>query len=112
MTSSQVKYSCDFSIDLCNVNGTNRGEKCRYIVSFPDLPSHGCFVYVKFPHLLLFPAVFYIGDIIVSVAELQNLTFDQTADKEKQKSEAKHIQMQKQRALSDLFKSLAKTGEL
>uniref|UniRef100_A0A8C0HMH3 Midasin n=1 Tax=Buteo japonicus TaxID=224669 RepID=A0A8C0HMH3_9AVES len=52
----------------------------------------------------------FTGGIIVSVVELQNLTFDQTADKEKQKSEAKHIQMQKQRALSDLFKSLAKTG--
>uniref|UniRef100_A0A8D2MF30 Midasin n=1 Tax=Zonotrichia albicollis TaxID=44394 RepID=A0A8D2MF30_ZONAL len=52
----------------------------------------------------------FTGGIIVSVAELQNLTFDQTATKEKQKSEAKHIQMQKQRALSDLFKSLAKTG--
>uniref|UniRef100_A0A663DVI4 Midasin n=1 Tax=Aquila chrysaetos chrysaetos TaxID=223781 RepID=A0A663DVI4_AQUCH len=52
----------------------------------------------------------FTGGIIVSVVELQNLTFDQTADKEKQKSEAKHIQMQKQRALSDLFKSLTKTG--
>ncbi|NWZ60294.1 MDN1 protein, partial [Haliaeetus albicilla] len=52
----------------------------------------------------------FTGGIIVSVVELQNLTFDQTADKEKQKAEAKHIQMQKQRALSDLFKSLAKTG--
>ncbi|XP_061845412.1 midasin [Colius striatus] len=52
----------------------------------------------------------FTGGVIVSVVELQNLTFDQTADKEKQKSEAKHIQMQKQRALSDLFKSLAKTG--
>uniref|UniRef100_A0A8C9MGW1 Midasin n=1 Tax=Serinus canaria TaxID=9135 RepID=A0A8C9MGW1_SERCA len=52
----------------------------------------------------------FTGGVIVSVAELQNLTFDQTATKEKQKSEAKHIQMQKQRALSDLFKSLAKTG--
>ncbi|XP_066850638.1 midasin isoform X2 [Anser cygnoides] len=52
----------------------------------------------------------FTGDIIGSVVELQSLTFDQTADKEKQKSEAKHIQMQKQRALSDLFKSLAKTG--
>uniref|UniRef100_A0A8C4UIW8 Midasin n=1 Tax=Falco tinnunculus TaxID=100819 RepID=A0A8C4UIW8_FALTI len=52
----------------------------------------------------------FTGGIIVSVAELQDLTVDQTADKEKQKSEAKHIQMQKQRALSDLFKSLAKTG--
>ncbi|XP_054255246.1 midasin [Indicator indicator] len=52
----------------------------------------------------------FTGGIIDSVAELQNLTVDQTAEKEKQKSEAKHIQMQKQRALSDLFKSLAKTG--
>ncbi|NXT02789.1 MDN1 protein, partial [Jacana jacana] len=52
----------------------------------------------------------FTGGIIDSVVELQSLTFDQTADKEKQKSEAKHIQMQKQRALSDLFKSLAKTG--
>ncbi|NXU56757.1 MDN1 protein, partial [Turnix velox] len=52
----------------------------------------------------------FTGGIIASVVELQNLTFDQSADKEKQKSEAKHIQMQKQRALSDLFKSLAKTG--
>uniref|UniRef100_A0A8C3BNE5 Midasin n=1 Tax=Cairina moschata TaxID=8855 RepID=A0A8C3BNE5_CAIMO len=52
----------------------------------------------------------FTGDIIGSVVELQSLTFDQTADKEKQKSEAKHIQMQKQRALSDLFKTLAKTG--
>lgn len=78
----------------------------------PRLSSHGSFVYLKFSHLLPFSAVFYTGGIIVSVVELQNLTFDQTADKEKQKSEAKHIQMQKQRALSDLFKSLAKTGEL
>lgn len=69
-------------------------------------------MYVEFSHLLPFRAVFSTGGIIVSVAELQNLTFDQTATKEKQKSEAKHIQMQKQRALSDLFKSLAKTGEL
>ncbi|NXY90027.1 MDN1 protein, partial [Alcedo cyanopectus] len=52
----------------------------------------------------------FTGGVIESVVELQNLTLDQTADKEKQKSEAKHIQMQKQRALSDLFKSLAKTG--
>lgn len=67
---------------------------------------------LNFHILLPFLAVFCTGGVIVSVAELQNLTFDQTADKEKQKSEAKHIQMQKQRALSDLFKSLAKTGEL
>lgn len=48
--------------------------------------------------------------LIESVQELQNLTIDQTAEKEKQKSEAKHILMQKQRALAELFKMLAKTG--
>ncbi|KAM3931945.1 midasin [Leptodactylus fuscus] len=48
--------------------------------------------------------------IIESVQELQNLTIDQTAEKEKQKSEAKHILMQKQRALAELFKLLSKTG--
>uniref|UniRef100_K7FQC1 Midasin n=1 Tax=Pelodiscus sinensis TaxID=13735 RepID=K7FQC1_PELSI len=52
----------------------------------------------------------FTGDIIVSVLELQNLTVNQAADKEKQKSEVKHILMQKQRALSQLFKSLTKTG--
>ncbi|XP_067386141.1 midasin isoform X2 [Emydura macquarii macquarii] len=52
----------------------------------------------------------FIDDIVVSVLELQNLTVNQAADKEKQKSEVKHILMQKQRALSDLFKSLTKTG--
>uniref|UniRef100_A0A8C8S1Z5 Midasin n=1 Tax=Pelusios castaneus TaxID=367368 RepID=A0A8C8S1Z5_9SAUR len=52
----------------------------------------------------------FSGDIIVSVLELQNLTVNQAADKEKQKSEVKHILMQKQRALSDLFKSLTKIG--
>uniref|UniRef100_A0A452IL58 Midasin n=1 Tax=Gopherus agassizii TaxID=38772 RepID=A0A452IL58_9SAUR len=50
------------------------------------------------------------SDIIVSVLELRNLTVNQAANKEKQKSEVKHILMQKQRALSDLFKSLTKTG--
>ncbi|KAM4694301.1 midasin [Discoglossus pictus] len=48
--------------------------------------------------------------IIDSVKELQNVTVDHTAEKEKQKSEAKHILMQKQRALSDLFKMLSNTG--
>ncbi|XP_063773055.1 midasin [Pseudophryne corroboree] len=48
--------------------------------------------------------------VIESVNELQNLTIDQTTDKEKQRTEAKHILMQKQRALSELFKMLSKTG--
>lgn len=60
----------------------------------------------------LSPTVSHTGDIIVSVVELQNLTINQAADKEKQKSEVKHILMQKQRALSDLFKSLTTTGEI
>lgn len=46
-----------------------------------------------------------------SVKELQNLKVNQTAEKEKQKSEAKNILLQKQRALSELFKMLAICGE-
>lgn len=87
------------------------GKKCRCMVSFPDYIPMAGLCSLMF-HILTFLAVFLAGDIIGSVMELQSLTFDQTADKEKQKSEAKHIQMQKQRALSDLFKTLAKTGEL
>ncbi|XP_020142630.2 midasin isoform X1 [Microcebus murinus] len=52
----------------------------------------------------------FTGEVISSVNELQGLKVDPSAEKEKQRSEAKHILMQKQRALSDLFKHLAKTG--
>uniref|UniRef100_A0A8C6R246 Midasin n=1 Tax=Nannospalax galili TaxID=1026970 RepID=A0A8C6R246_NANGA len=52
----------------------------------------------------------FIGEVISSVNELQSLKVEPSAEKEKQRSEAKHILMQKQRALSDLFKHLAKTG--
>ncbi|XP_075718267.1 midasin isoform X3 [Rhinoderma darwinii] len=63
----------------------------------------------------LMPSLFenlnmFTEGIIESVQEMQNLTIDQTAEKEKQKSEAKHILMQKQRALAELFKMLSKTG--
>ena len=44
------------------------------------------------------------------MGELQSLKVDPSAEKEKQRSEAKHILMQKQRALADLFKHLTKTG--
>lgn len=54
---------------------------------------------------------FPIGGVISSVSELQSLTVDPSAEKEKQHSEAKHILMQKHRALSDLFKHLAKIGK-
>ncbi|XP_077018521.1 midasin isoform X2 [Tamandua tetradactyla] len=52
----------------------------------------------------------FTGEVISSVSELQSLKVESSAEKEKQQSEAKHILMQKQRALSDLFKYLAKTG--
>ncbi|XP_069866566.1 midasin isoform X1 [Dipodomys merriami] len=52
----------------------------------------------------------FTGEVIASVNALQSLKVDPSAEREKQHSEAKHILMQKQRALSDLFKHLAKTG--
>ncbi|XP_044531325.1 midasin [Gracilinanus agilis] len=52
----------------------------------------------------------FTGDIISSVHELQSLAVDPNTDKEKQKSEVKHILLQKQRALSELFKYLIKIG--
>nr|XP_036870003.1 midasin [Manis javanica] len=52
----------------------------------------------------------FTGEVISSVTELQSLVVGPSAEKEKQRSEAKHILMQKQRALADLFKHLAKTG--
>uniref|UniRef100_A0A8C4LI47 Midasin n=1 Tax=Equus asinus asinus TaxID=83772 RepID=A0A8C4LI47_EQUAS len=52
----------------------------------------------------------FTGEVISSVSELQSLKLEPSAEKEKQRSEAKHILMRKQRALADLFKHLAKTG--
>ncbi|XP_011610045.2 midasin isoform X2 [Takifugu rubripes] len=52
----------------------------------------------------------FIGEIIRNVQELQSLTVDTSAEKEKQKSDVKHILQQKQRALSDLFKMLTQIG--
>ncbi|KAG2468110.1 MDN1 protein, partial [Polypterus senegalus] len=52
----------------------------------------------------------FTAEIIKSVQELQNLTVDNKADKEKQRCEAKNILQQKQRALSELFKLLSQTG--
>ncbi|XP_078068621.1 midasin [Mustelus asterias] len=52
----------------------------------------------------------FTGDVITAVQDLQSLAVDQTADKDKQRSEVKHILMQKQRALADLFKHLAEIG--
>ncbi|XP_062606102.1 midasin-like, partial [Saccostrea cucullata] len=52
----------------------------------------------------------FTGEIIESIHELQQLEVSQTADKEKQKSEAKHIGQKKRKALSDLFKEIAQLG--
>ncbi|XP_034060418.1 LOW QUALITY PROTEIN: midasin [Gymnodraco acuticeps] len=52
----------------------------------------------------------FTGEVISNLRDLQNLTVDMTAEKEKQKSEVKHILQQKQRALSELFKMLAGIG--
>uniref|UniRef100_A0A452FG21 Midasin n=1 Tax=Capra hircus TaxID=9925 RepID=A0A452FG21_CAPHI len=52
----------------------------------------------------------FTGEVISFMNELQSLKVDPSAEKEKQRSEAKHILMQKQRALADLFKHLTKTG--
>lgn len=51
------------------------------------------------------------GEVISSVNELQSLRVEASTE-EKRRSEAKHILMQKQRALSDLFKHLANTGKV
>nr|XP_015209182.1 PREDICTED: midasin [Lepisosteus oculatus] len=52
----------------------------------------------------------FTAEVITSVHELQKLTVTPSAEKEKQKSEVKHILQHKQRALSDLFKMLAQIG--
>ncbi|XP_012665398.1 midasin [Otolemur garnettii] len=52
----------------------------------------------------------FTGEVISSVSELQSLKVESSAEKERQRSEAKHILLLKQRALADLFKQLAETG--
>uniref|UniRef100_A0A1A7W7P3 Midasin homolog n=1 Tax=Iconisemion striatum TaxID=60296 RepID=A0A1A7W7P3_9TELE len=53
---------------------------------------------------------YFTGKVVSSLRNLQSLSVDRTADKDKQKMEVKHIQQQKKRALSDLFKMLSDTG--
>ncbi|CAL8311820.1 unnamed protein product [Lota lota] len=52
----------------------------------------------------------FTGEIISNLRDLQGLVVDAAAEKEKQRSEVKHILQQKQRALSDLFKMLRDIG--
>ncbi len=49
--------------------------------------------------------------MITNVQALQSLTVDRSMEQEKQKAEVKHIHLQKQRALADLFKMLAQIGQ-
>lgn len=53
----------------------------------------------------------YLGEIISNLHDLQSLTVDASAEKEKQRADMKHILQQKQRALSELFKMLTEIGE-
>uniref|UniRef100_M4AJ01 Midasin n=1 Tax=Xiphophorus maculatus TaxID=8083 RepID=M4AJ01_XIPMA len=48
-----------------------------------------------------------LDEIISNLGDLQSLSIDTAAAKEKQQTEVKHILQQKQRALSDLFKMLS-----
>ncbi|GAA6218580.1 midasin [Lates japonicus] len=53
---------------------------------------------------------YFTSEVISNLRDLQSLTIDMSAEKEKQKAEVKHILQQKQRALSDLFKMLTEIG--
>ncbi|XP_008565442.1 PREDICTED: midasin [Galeopterus variegatus] len=88
------------------------GELQRRLPKLMKRMRKMCLVIIKespLPHLVEGLDQF-IGEVISSVNELQSLKVEPSAEKEKQRSEAKHILMQKQRALSDLFKHLAETG--
>ncbi|XP_065113160.1 midasin [Paramisgurnus dabryanus] len=52
----------------------------------------------------------FTAEVIANVQALQSLTVDRSVEQERQKSEVKHILLQKQRALADLFKMLAQIG--
>ncbi|KAL4232858.1 AAA ATPase midasin [Mactra antiquata] len=52
----------------------------------------------------------FTGELIENIHELQALDVNRNEEKEKQKSEAKHINLRKRKSLSDLFKYLAKLG--
>uniref|UniRef100_A0A8I3X1N2 Midasin n=1 Tax=Callithrix jacchus TaxID=9483 RepID=A0A8I3X1N2_CALJA len=88
------------------------GELLRRLPKLRKRMMKMCLTFMKespLPHLVEGLDQF-IGEVISSVSELQSLKVEPYAEKEKQRSEAKHILMQKQRALSDLFKHLAKIG--
>ncbi|KAL5010016.1 hypothetical protein ScPMuIL_012321, partial [Solemya velum] len=52
----------------------------------------------------------FSGEVVEAIKELQSLDVTAGLDKEKQKSEAKHINLRKRKALADLFKYLSLLG--
>ncbi|XP_035663677.1 midasin-like [Branchiostoma floridae] len=52
----------------------------------------------------------FAGEIAATIKELQSLDVSKTSDKDKQKSEVKHIQLRKRKSLSELFKYLGTIG--
>ncbi|XP_037699423.1 midasin isoform X2 [Choloepus didactylus] len=90
----------------------SEGELLRRLPKLMKRMRKMCLTFVRespVPHLVEGLDQF-TGEVLSSVSELQSLKVEPTMEKEKQRSEAKHILMQKQRALSDLFKYLARAG--
>ncbi|XP_061423759.1 LOW QUALITY PROTEIN: midasin [Lethenteron reissneri] len=52
----------------------------------------------------------FTGEVASSIREMQVLSVNPASDKDKQRSEAKQIQQQKQRALAELFRLLRRAG--
>lgn len=105
MVVSLIHHRCELPIASKN--------RPYYLYVQPTVYSNCLFVkHVRDQERLLLRHLFLcvLGEIIRNVQELQNLTVDTSAEKEKQKADVKHILQQKQRALSDLFKMLTQIG--
>lgn len=90
----------------------SEGELLRRLPKLMKRMRKMCLTFLKesrLPHLVE-SLDHFTGEVISSVGELQSLKVEPSAEKEKQRSEAKHILLRKQRALADLFQHLAKTG--
>ncbi|XP_040839706.1 midasin isoform X2 [Ochotona curzoniae] len=88
-----------------------QGALLRRLPKLTNRMRKMCLTFMKessLPHLVESLDQF-TGEVISSVSELQSLGIEATTE-EKRRSEAKHILLQKQRALADLFKHLANTG--
>lgn len=70
---------------------------------------NNCIRNTEYPKLIKSVDTF-ISDMIESIQHYQKLDIDRTLPKNKQKSQAKSFLQQKQRGLTDLFKTLTKIG--